>query len=123
MHPRLSNRYFNFPSKNQGGIHWILQRVTGGLLVFLSVWVLISLFSAPLLSYALMYEWMACPCRAGGFMAFICLALWHGYLGMEVIIDDYVSNAFWHGMVLSLLRLSLGGGLFATIWAFFEFIL
>lgn len=123
MHPRLSKGYFNFPSKHQGAVHWILQRVTGGLLTLLSLWVLVGLFSAPLLSYDQMHEWMSCPWRAGAFMVFISLALWHGYLGMEVIIDDYVSNAFWHGMTRSLLRFSLAGGLFATVWAFFEFIL
>lgn len=49
---------------------------------------------------------------------FILLMLWHGYLGMEVILDDYISNALWHSIAFFLLRLSIGWALAVLVWAF-----
>lgn len=63
------------------------------------------------------------PWRATGVMTFIGIVLWHGYLGMEVVIDDYVKNALWHGTCKFLLRASVLGALLAVGWVFFELVL
>jgi succinate dehydrogenase / fumarate reductase membrane anchor subunit len=117
---RLSKGYFNFPSKNHGSFHWILQRVTGALLVFLSGWFLSSLLTITSFDYDHVLNWLSNPWTAAVMTGFIGLILWHGYLGMEVIVDDYVKNALWHGSCKFLLRLSVSVGLLAAVWVFFE---
>jgi succinate dehydrogenase / fumarate reductase membrane anchor subunit len=96
--------YFDFPSKHKGASHWLLQRITGVILMFLSLWFLFNLFSTISGDYMTARHWIACPLNASLFGLFIIFILYHGYLGLEVIIDDYIHMAFWHSAAFFCLK-------------------
>jgi succinate dehydrogenase / fumarate reductase membrane anchor subunit len=96
--------YFNFPSKHKGSMHWLLQRITGVILMFLSLWFLFNLFFTLSGDYVAMRHWITCPLNASLLGLFIVFVLYHSCLGLEVIIDDYVRMAFWHSAAFFCLK-------------------
>lgn len=107
MRNNFSRGYFNFPSKREGGIHWLLQRGTGVLLIFLSGWFLVNLLTAIPSDYEVALAWVRTPLNAILFASFIGMLLYHAYLGIEVIIDDYVHMAFWYSVATFLLKAAM----------------
>lgn len=84
-------------SAKGGTHHFIVQRVTAVALIFLSAWFvyfLVGLLGADYLSAA---DAVAKPWNAVLLIAFLIASFWHGQLGMQVIIEDYVHH---HGLAL-----------------------
>ena len=104
MQDRFSRGYFNFPSKHEGASHWLLQRLSGAVLVFLSLWFLKNLFMHISADYVVAFQWISDPLNAGLMVIFLLFLLYHSYLGMEVVADDYVHMAFWHSAAMFLLK-------------------
>lgn len=79
-------------SAKSGVQHWIVQRVTALALIPLGVWFVgafIILFSAP---YEVAYGWLSSPWIVTLSILFIFALFYHGYLGLQVIFEDYVSH-------------------------------
>lgn len=79
-------------SAKSGLHHWIIQRVSALALIPLGVWfmgVFILLFSAP---YEIAHDWLSSPWTVTLAILFIFTLFYHGYLGLQVIFEDYVSN-------------------------------
>ena len=104
MREEFSKKFFNFPSKKEGAKHWWVQRLTGVALVFLGVWFLGSLFATLPSCHGQAYYWISQPLNLTLFSLLIGFLLWHAYLGLEVIIDDYVHMAFWHSAAMGTLK-------------------
>jgi succinate dehydrogenase / fumarate reductase membrane anchor subunit len=84
-------------SAKGGTHHFIVQRATAVALIFLSAWFvyfLVGLLGADYLSAA---DAVAKPWNAVLLIAFLIASFWHGQLGMQVIIEDYVHH---HGLAL-----------------------
>ena len=119
MQNRFTRGYFNFPSKHEGAGHWLLQRLSGVALVFLSLWFLANLFTHISANYVVALQWVSEPLNAGIMATFLLFLLYHSYLGMEVIIDDYVHMAFWHATAVFLLRASMIVGFLTVVSSFY----
>ncbi len=76
----------------EGVGHWWAQRVTAVALVPLSLWFVISVVMLAGADYATMHAWVAQPWVSVLLILFIIATLHHAQLGMQVVIEDYVST-------------------------------
>ncbi len=79
-------------SSKSGVHHWWAQRVTAVFLIPFTIWfaaVGIVFWAAP---YEVLLSKLQSVLTASGLLAFIILMLYHGALGMQVIIEDYVHS-------------------------------
>ena len=89
---------FRHPIKNARGLgsakdgvhHFIVQRVTAVALLFLSVYFLLLVVSLVGSDHATARAAVAQPWNAVLLIAFIVASIWHGELGLQVVIEDYV---------------------------------
>jgi len=77
-------------SAKDGTHHFIIQRITAIALIFLSLYVIGLVVSLVGGDYAGVRAAVAHPVNAVLLVAFIIATFWHGQLGMQVIIEDYV---------------------------------
>lgn len=101
-------------SAKSGLHHWIVQRITALALIPLGLWIVyafIVLITAP---YIYVREWLSSPWTVTFSILLMICMFYHGYLGMRVIVEDYVSQTFlkWALIIgtkiLSLLMAVLG---------------
>ena len=77
-------------SARSGTGHWWAMKVSSIVLLFLSplfIWGLIHLSTMPFDSARL---WLAHPLRGLVLLSYLLVSLWHSYLGLRVVIEDYV---------------------------------
>jgi succinate dehydrogenase / fumarate reductase membrane anchor subunit len=79
-------------SAKEGANHFIAQRVTAIALLFLVPWFLISLLSAASGDYAHARAFVSQPINAVLLLLTSAATFWHMRLGLQVIIEDYISN-------------------------------
>lgn len=91
-------------SAKHGVDHWWAQRVTAVALVLLSVWFVVSLLSIPTINYATVTAWMSRGWNTVPLVALILVAAQHSYLGLRVVVEDYVHNPDRRIAILLLLR-------------------
>ena len=119
------SRVLNHGTARSGVSHWRSQRVTATALVPLSAWVVISLLALPTRNYALVSAWIASGLHPVLLALTILLAAWHAWLGLAVVIEDYVHgfgtktcslllSTFVHGLLAAsalyaVLRIALRG--------------
>lgn len=77
-------------SAREGVAHWWAQRVSAILLLPLSIWFLCC--AAPMVGagYPDARVFLAQPLNAFLLMALVLSVLYHGMLGMQVVIEDYI---------------------------------
>jgi succinate dehydrogenase / fumarate reductase membrane anchor subunit len=79
-------------SAKRGLHHWIVQRVTAVALIPLSVW-FVSVFMILLrASHAEVHQWLSSPLMVTFSILLILSLFYHGYLGIHVILEDYMTH-------------------------------
>jgi succinate dehydrogenase / fumarate reductase membrane anchor subunit len=112
-------------SAHSGAHHWLIIRYTSIGSLLLTAWFIASILMLPNLDYGTVREWLAGPVPATLLGLFVLVNIWHGRLGIQVVIEDYVhehANKFASIVVLNLVtfaaiafaafcvvRLALGG--------------
>lgn len=79
-------------SAKNGSGHWWMQRVSAVAMLLLSYWffaLMDSVFNAP---YAETVEWLSAPLNSVCIVAWLSAAFYHAALGIQVVIEDYVST-------------------------------
>lgn len=91
-------------SAEEGGTHWIRERLTSAALLLLGVWLVASLLILPALDQRTLAEWLRSPAGAVPMALFIITAFIHAMDGLKVVVDDYVhdtgNNVLLNGVVL-----------------------
>ena len=77
-------------SAKSGTHHFLLQRITAVALAALVIYVIGLLVSLVGADYATARATVANPCHAVLLSAFVIAMFWHGQLGLQVVIEDYV---------------------------------
>ena len=92
-------------SAKKGLHHWIAQRVTAFVLIPLSIWfvgLFIILVSAP---FDISYPQFTSLWSATLAISFVLVIFYHGYLGMQVIWEDYVSHELTKWILIILTKI------------------
>jgi succinate dehydrogenase / fumarate reductase membrane anchor subunit len=97
-------RVLGLGSAGEGAGHWWTQRVSSVALVLLGLWFVFSLVRMPDVSYAAVTAWIASPVNAVLLSLLIGTMVYHSMLGVQVVVEDYVSH---HGTkIVTLLLLN-----------------
>lgn len=75
-----------------GTHHWWLQRVTAVALVPLTIWFVIGLIGHVGAEQSVVQAWLGNPINAALMILFVATAYFHGYLGSQVVIEDYIHH-------------------------------
>ena len=112
-------RVLGLGSAGEGVGHWWTQRVTSVALVLLGLWFVFSLVRMPDMSYAVVTAWISSPVNAVLLSLLIGTMVYHSMLGVQVVVEDYVSH---HGakivtiLLLNFLHYVLAAlGIFAVL--------
>ncbi len=87
------NRVLGLGSAKGGSEHWWVQRLSAVALVPLGLWLLIALAGLPGFDYASVSQWMSGPLNSILLILLILTMTYHSYLGVQVVVEDYVRGA------------------------------
>lgn len=99
-------------SAHSGAHHWLIIRYTAIGSLLLTAWFVTSAVMLPNLQYKTVIEWIAKPVPATLLGLFVLINIWHGRLGIQVVIEDYVhehANKFASIVVLNLVTFAAAG--------------
>jgi succinate dehydrogenase / fumarate reductase membrane anchor subunit len=113
-------------SAKSGSGHWYAQRVSAVAVALLGVWLLASLLTLGSVAHAAIVGWLVAPTNAALCALFVVASAYHAWLGLQVIIEDYVGHKGGRLVaiiatkfvfiiataagVLAVLRIAVGGG-------------
>lgn len=92
-------------SAKDGTAHWVVQRITAVALVPLSLWFVVSILMLMHKDYVTVVNWMHAPWNAILLVLLVLTVYWHAYLGLQVVVEDYVHVAWAKVSAIVLLRL------------------
>lgn len=79
-------------SAKDGTGHWWAQRLSAVALIPLTVWFCVAMVSLSGADHAAVTAWAGSPVVAGLLILLIAATFYHAYLGVQVVIEDYVHN-------------------------------
>jgi len=94
---------FKISLKDNALRHWKLQRLSAIFLLFLIFpFSIIMMINLDDFSYELVESLLKRPIIFLYFVFFVSLACFHSKLGIEIIIEDYISNQAFQSLILQL---------------------
>ncbi|MDT8408849.1 MAG: succinate dehydrogenase, hydrophobic membrane anchor protein [Wenzhouxiangellaceae bacterium] len=79
-------------SAGSGVEHWWAQRLSAIILIPLVAWLVWGLAVITGSDYATAHQWLAAPWNAVLAVAFVAATFYHGRLGLQVVVEDYVHH-------------------------------
>ena len=83
-----------------GAYAWVGQRLSGLALVPLSIWFLGEMGRHCRADYFTVSTWVAQPWIGLSLAVFIAMVFYHSALGLQVILEDYVSHLMWRRILI-----------------------
>ncbi len=80
----------NHGSARDGVHHWWNQRLSAIVLIALTVWLVLAIEVAASGGFAASRAWLALPWNTVFAILFTLSAFYHGQLGLQVVIEDYI---------------------------------
>src|ERR1700676_3954211 len=99
-------RAIGLGSAKDGVEHWWAQRVTAIALVPLTVWLVVAIIGLAGADRALFVDWVHHPLPALLLVLLLIATFYHGALGLQVVIEDYVGNETLRFGLLIVMRLA-----------------
>ena len=100
-------RVLGLGSAKDGVAHWWSQRLTSIALIPLGLWFVYSIVGLLPSGHAATVEWLHSPLQAGLFILFILVVFWHAFLGLQVVVEDYVHTEWLKVTLLIALKMIL----------------
>lgn len=91
-------------SAHHGTGHWWAQRMTAVALVPLMLWFVVGIASNAGAGHAEATAWIGAPVNAVLLILLLSTAFYHGALGLQVIIEDYVADRAARTVAIMLVR-------------------
>lgn len=109
-------RAHNHGSAQDGVGHWWAQRFSAILLVVLTAWLIWALTALVGTDHGTAAAFLAHPFHAVMAILFVVVGFYHGQLGLQVVIEDYVHNrAMEVFLMVTIKALALFGSLLAAL--------
>jgi succinate dehydrogenase / fumarate reductase, membrane anchor subunit len=106
----------NHGSAGDGVAHWWAQRFSAILLALLTIWLVYALSAIIGAEHAEAAAWLARPFNTAMALLFVVTSIYHGKLGLQVIIEDYIHHRGTEiTLMLAVKIVSIVGGLLAVI--------
>ena len=99
-------RAIGLGSAKEGVEHWWAQRVSALALVPLALWFVIAIIGLVGADRALVVDWLRHPGPAILLVLLLIATFYHGALGLQVVIEDYVENEALRFGLLIVMRLA-----------------
>lgn len=110
-------------SAKSGFSHWWAQRVSAVALIFLIGWALYAAYALTPLEFNTVSQFFALPLNALVAILLLGTLFYHGYLGIQVVIEDYVHcECAKIGLLIGLKLASIfaaAAGIFSVITIYF----
>lgn len=95
------NQVIGLGSARGGTSHWWHQRLSAVAIIPLGLWFAFALMRLDLGSYQTVIDWLSAPMNAVlSSLTVVCL-LYHSWLGIQVVVEDYVGRKSAKVVVLS----------------------
>ncbi len=91
-------------SAKTGLHHWWLQRLTAIALIPLTIWFVTIIAFINEADYQQSIDLISQPLNGTLLILFIIASFWHSQLGMQVVIEDYVSQKFMRVTLLIIIK-------------------
>ena len=82
-------------SAKDGTNHWWAQRLTALALIPLTLWFCAAVVSLSGADHAAVAAWAGSPVVAGLLILLIAATFYHAYLGLQVVIEDYIHKELY----------------------------
>jgi succinate dehydrogenase / fumarate reductase membrane anchor subunit len=105
-------RALGLGSAKEGTEHFIAQRISAIASVFLGCWFLYAMLTIESMAYLEVTRFIAAPLNSVLLLLLSVTVAWHSYLGVQVVIEDYV---YAHGLKLMSLIASRFAHVFLAI--------
>lgn len=79
-------------SAKSGAHHWWAQRLSAIALIPLFLWFVASLAAVATADYATAVAWISSPWNSALLILLIVATFHHAHLGMQVVLEDYIST-------------------------------
>jgi succinate dehydrogenase / fumarate reductase membrane anchor subunit len=86
------NRVLGLGTASGAAEHWWMQRLTAVALIVLGLWAAVELTLLPDFSYGTVLAWVHRPYSAVMLILFVLAVGYHSYLGVQVVVEDYVAS-------------------------------
>jgi succinate dehydrogenase / fumarate reductase membrane anchor subunit len=106
-------------SAREGVQHWWIQRLSALPLIPLGLW---GVFSLAKLGGEGFPEWLSNPAHAWALAVLVVLGLYHGYLGMQVVIEDYVHHKIMKLMLILGMQMITGIAILSSLASLFDIV-
>ena len=103
--------------RHSGVAHWRWQRYSAVLVLALMIYFTVLLASLGGLDHAGAEALVGHPANALALAVLVTVGLWHGMLGLQVVIEDYITISGGRGLALAAARAAVGLIGLATLWA------
>ena len=97
--------------------HWRWQRYSAVIVLLLMGYFVILLANVGGLDHASARSLVGHPAHALALAGLVTIGLWHGMLGLQVVIEDYISVGGGRHAALALVRIVMGLIGLASLWA------
>lgn len=110
------NQVIGLGTAREGVSHWWHQRVTAVAMLPLGLWFAVSLLIVDLNSYQASIAWIRQPMTAILLSLTVACLIYHSWLGIRVVVEDYVANK--GAKVVTLLLSSFAHAFLAAVCLF-----
>ena len=91
-------------SAKDGTAHWWAQRLTALALIPLTLWFCISVIAMSGADYATVAAWAGSPLVGGLLILLLGATFYHGALGLQLVIEDYLHHEMTKLVLLLLVK-------------------
>ncbi len=104
-------------SAHDGSHHWWVQRMTAVALIPLLTWLAVSVALLSQQPFDIVRNWMASPITAVLLLLTIFNMFYHAWLGLQVIVEDYIAKKATRLALLILIQGAIWLGCAASLFA------